>query len=311
MGFSVQVGTLRSVYLMPAFFCVLLKSNVQSEDVMIYAAGFVKTSTVDFPCKLAAVLFLPGCGFRCNYCLNANLSGGDTGQAHDDSVINEFFEYLTVNKKLLDGVVISGGDPLFTEEGAEDGRVTQDVVDLVSQIREVNKDFAIKIDTTGVYEIPDRLLYGESAVNYWAIDYSSYVLGNCYRSFRQDKSAQERDTTLGEEWVDNLILLSKSSCDFEIRTTIHKKFMSEQKLADMAKFITELRDQKLYRSPVWYWQQFVTVESFISFRYDELKQCENYSDDELVSIGNRISKEFNVDIKYRNLLEEREENNER
>ena len=71
--------------------------------------GFEPTSLIDWPGKISAVIFLPGCNFRCHYCYNPEfILNPQTLKDVDDEKI---FSYLETKKKWLDGVVMLGGEP--------------------------------------------------------------------------------------------------------------------------------------------------------------------------------------------------------
>ena len=76
--------------------------------------GGVETfSTVDFPDKIAAVVFMKGCPWRCPFCHNAFLQDAS---AADNFVWEKFVEFLKTRRGILDGVVFSGGEPLMQGE---------------------------------------------------------------------------------------------------------------------------------------------------------------------------------------------------
>ena len=71
--------------------------------------GFQKLTLVDFPGRVAAILFTGACNFRCPFCQNASLVlHPDTEPVIDD---DEIFSYLRKRKGMLDGVVVTGGEP--------------------------------------------------------------------------------------------------------------------------------------------------------------------------------------------------------
>jgi pyruvate formate lyase activating enzyme len=112
-------------------------------------AAFVKTSLVDFPGRVASVLFLPGCDFRCPYCHNAAIVDGAAlaapgGEAPEDlRPIEEFYEHLDRRAAVLSGAVISGGEPLLRA----------DAPSIAAEIR--RRGLAVKLDTNGSF--PDRV----------------------------------------------------------------------------------------------------------------------------------------------------------
>ena len=77
--------------------------------------GIEKSSLVDFPGKVSCVLFLSGCNFDCPYCHNPNLARGcnENPQASEEKGI---YDFLRHRKGLLDGVVISGGEPTLDKD---------------------------------------------------------------------------------------------------------------------------------------------------------------------------------------------------
>lgn len=90
---------------MSASFLESAKLNQNNFEI----AGLVPFSTVDYPGKLAAVLFMQGCRWRCQYCHNKHLWPFSKGSYEETQV----FEFLQARRELLDAVVISGGEPLW------------------------------------------------------------------------------------------------------------------------------------------------------------------------------------------------------
>lgn len=78
--------------------------------------GVERFSLVDFPGKVAAVIFLQGCPWRCPFCYNTHLQNGMAEGAIDSG---EFFKFLERRKSVLDAVVFSGGEPLLQPDLAE------------------------------------------------------------------------------------------------------------------------------------------------------------------------------------------------
>ncbi|MBT3272319.1 MAG: anaerobic ribonucleoside-triphosphate reductase activating protein [Spirochaetales bacterium] len=103
--------------------------------------GLIKTSLIDYPGEVAAVIFTPGCNLRCPFCHNPELVTGET--LEDMLSVDEILSFLERRKTVLGGVCITGGEPLIHE----------DLSELTSEITAL--DLKIKIDTNGTF--PERL----------------------------------------------------------------------------------------------------------------------------------------------------------
>ena len=100
----------------------------------MWIAGWQKLSLVDYPDKVACTLFTGGCNLRCPYCHNSELVAGNFPRVDE----NEITSYLDKRQNILDGVVISGGEPCMQP-------------DLLPFLRELKKrQLLIKLDTNGV-----------------------------------------------------------------------------------------------------------------------------------------------------------------
>jgi pyruvate formate lyase activating enzyme len=106
---------------------------------------------LDYPGKVAAIAFLPGCNFRCRFCHNPEFVLPERIATIQKDFIAEsvFFRFLEKRRGLLDGIVISGGEPT----------IHQDLPDFIRKIRSFG--FLVKLDTNGTH--PDMLafLYNE------------------------------------------------------------------------------------------------------------------------------------------------------
>jgi len=116
--------------------------------------GFQKTSLLDYPDRISAIVWTSGCNFRCPFCYNKNLALG-TAEVFPEEVILSF---LSKRKALLEGVVISGGEPLLHD----------DIIEFVKKIK--NLRLLVKIDTNGAF--PERLneLLDQQLIDYVAMD---------------------------------------------------------------------------------------------------------------------------------------------
>ena len=165
-------------------------------------AGFIKNSLVDYPAHISCVLFLPGCNFNCFYCHNRQLLDGK-----HEIIDNRFvFDLLTKRKGMVDGVVISGGEPTLHK-------------DLPAFIKEIkNIGYKIKLDTNGSSPDAIKLLINENSCDYYAVDYKA----------PQDKYSEICGS---EATADNnlktISILAESGVDFEVRTTVYPQLTKE------------------------------------------------------------------------------------
>ena len=159
-------------------------------------SGLVKSSTVDFPGCLSAVLFAPGCNFDCFYCHNRQLLGQHPPQIEIEDVL----DFLDRRRNLLDGVVFSGGEPTL-QEG---------LVDLIVKIRRMG--YSVKLDTNGTNPGLLGRLIQSSLVDYVAIDLKAPWAK--YPSICRCRAA---DVTFVQQ---SFRLLAASGLDWEARTTV-------------------------------------------------------------------------------------------
>ena len=116
--------------------------------------GLQKVSTIDYPGEICCVIFLWGCNFRCGFCYNSDLV---IRQSEGSFSEEEILSFLDKRVGKLDGVTITGGEPLLSLD-----------FDFVRKIRE--KGFKVKLDTNGSF--PERLqeLVDEGLIDYIAMD---------------------------------------------------------------------------------------------------------------------------------------------
>ncbi len=157
--------------------------------------GINKLTLMDFPNRTACILFVGGCNMRCPYCHNSTIVEG--GQPIDQA---DIADYLTKRSSMLEGVVISGGEPT----------IYPDLPQYISSIRAMGYD--IKLDTNGTN--PDMLshLIDNKLVDYVAMDIKN--------------SLDKYHTTAGLSHIDtnnitrSIQLLMSSNVAHEFRTTV-------------------------------------------------------------------------------------------
>ena len=117
-------------------------------------SGLMKMTLLDFPGQVACTVFLAGCNFRCPFCHNGSLvRGGEVEISRE-----ELLTFLKKRQGVLDGVCITGGEPLMNRE----------VADLAREIKSLG--YLVKLDTNGSY--PERLgeMLSSGLVDYVAMD---------------------------------------------------------------------------------------------------------------------------------------------
>jgi pyruvate formate lyase activating enzyme len=117
--------------------------------------GLQPVTASDFPGRMAAIVFTQGCNFHCPFCHNGSLLPMDA-----DAMIGEdtVFVFLQKRQKLLDGVVISGGEPCLQD----------DLAGFCRQVRDMG--FAVKLDTNGSRPEVIKTLLDENCVDFIAMD---------------------------------------------------------------------------------------------------------------------------------------------
>lgn len=182
-------------------------------------AGLDKTSVVDFPGKIAAVVFTPGCNLDCYYCHNRHLlAPGEQPVNHDPQ---DVLDFLATRVGLLDGVVVSGGEATL-QPGLDD---------FLAAVRGLG--FATKLDTNGTRPWMVRDLIDRDLVDFVAMDIKASFTG--YDEITQT----DVDRSAIEESID---LLMTSGVDYEFRTT----FAPPLTAADIAQIAMRIRGAKQY-----------------------------------------------------------------
>ncbi len=176
--------------------------------------GLQKLTLLDFPGKTACTLFTAGCQLRCPFCHNAALAFGDPGQPLEEE---EILQFLQKRQGLLDGVCITGGEPLLSPE----------LPSFLSRVRDLG--FSIKLDTNGFS--PDRLasLLEQGLVDYVAMDIKSSPQGYA--------KACGLSTVDMQPVKKSIALLLGGGFEYEFRTTVVKGIHSELDIIDAAKLI--------------------------------------------------------------------------
>lgn len=173
--------------------------------------GFQKLTILDYPGKVACIVFTPGCNFRCPFCHNASLVTHIDRETYID--VDEVLTYLKKRQGLLDGVVITGGEPLL-QDGIEE---------FIAEIKSLG--YAVKLDTNGSF--PEKLI---SIVEKGLVDYVAMDIKNSKEKYGMTVGVENFDITPVEKSVD---FLKQGKVDYEFRTTIVKDFHTLDDIQDI------------------------------------------------------------------------------
>lgn len=215
-------------------------------------SGFQKTSLIDYSDKIASVVFTQGCNFSCIYCHNKQLIDC---QKHSEINQDDILNYLEKRKSLIDGVVITGGEPTLQA----------DLILFAKKVKQLG--YKIKLDTNGTN--PEVL---EKLINLKLIDYIAMDIKAPFSKYNEITQVASPIEFIKKSI--NIIINSK--IDYEFRTTLSKNYLKEEDIIEIAKTI---KGANLY-----YLQ-----------KYNDLSSNHNstdldYSLDELISLSASCSK---------------------
>lgn len=176
--------------------------------------GIQKLTLLDYPGKVACTIFTGGCNFRCPFCHNADLV---TGKPEVTVTGEEIFRFLRKRQRLLDGVCISGGEPLLQP----------DLEDFIRGVRSLG--YSVKLDTNG--SMPDKL---ESLAEKGLLDYVAMDLKNAPEHYGRTIGAETYD--VGN--IDRSIrFLMGGEIPYEFRTTVVREFHQKADFEEMGRWI--------------------------------------------------------------------------
>ena len=183
--------------------------------------GLQKLSLLDFPGKVAATVFTGGCDLRCPFCHNAPLVLPGRGTSALDA--GAVLDFLASRRGLLDGVVLSGGEPLLQPDAA----------DFLAEVKAMG--FAVKLDTNGCH--PDALA---DILDRRLADYVAMDIKNSLEKYPWTVGVPGFDTAPVER---SARLLMEGPADYEFRTTLVRPF---HEVGDMETIGRWLRGARRY-----------------------------------------------------------------
>lgn len=204
-------------------------------------AGLQKLTLLDFPGKTAATVFTPGCNLRCPFCHNADLvqltnaSASATAERPPEITLDEFFTFLDKRHGLLDGVCITGGEPLLQP----------DIEAFCARVRELG--FAVKLDSNGSF--PERL---RALLKAGLVDYVAMDVKNAPARYAETIGVPAFDLAPIRESIE---FLRESAVAYEFRTTVVRELHAADDLLAVAAW--------LEGAAAWFLQSFIDADSVL------------------------------------------------
>lgn len=231
---------------------------IQGGKSVMKIGGLNKLTTQDFPEHLACIIFTKGCNFNCSYCYNRDLVDNKPETIDEDYVM----AYLYKRRKILDGVVISGGEPTIWD----------DLIPFIKKVKEFKLD--IKLDTNGYNPTMLKKILDNNLVDYIAMDIKAIP----------DKYMKVINKKIDfNKILESIDLIKKSNIKYEFRTTIMKGVHDKK---DIIKILKLIGDSKLYLQ---------------NFQYTDVvkdKNIKSFSRDELLKLKEELKEYPNVIVRY-------------
>ena len=215
-------------------------------------SGMQKLTLLDYPSKTACLLFTQGCNFRCPFCHNSGLLENEnpTELITEDEV----FKYLKKRQGILDGVCISGGEPLLQ----------QDIEEFIIKIKDLG--FSIKLDTNGSCPGVLKKLIDNKLVDYVAMD------------IKDDFISYEKAAGIQKINIDNIKksieIVENSNIEYEFRTTVVKEIHDYNHLERICEYISP--------NAKYYIQNYQECDSVLS------KGLSSFGEDEIKNIVEKL-----------------------
>ena len=186
--------------------------------------NLVKISFVDWENNITSVIFIKGCNLRCEFCHNHEILCDDNVSTPS---IQEVKSFLETRNHDIEGIVISGGEPLMNAS----------IIPFITEIKNLT-NLPIKIDTNGCYPETLNELINDKLIDYIAMDIKAplkHYKKVCGVSVDTEKISK------------SIKLIMNCGIDYEFRTTLTPVFHDEKSIIAMAKLIAGAK--------VWYFQR--------------------------------------------------------
>ena len=177
--------------------------------------GLQKLTLLDYPEHTACTVFTAGCNFRCLFCHNASLVVNIPKEAEISE--EDFFAFLQKRIGILDGVCVSGGEPLLQP----------DIEQFIRKIKDMG--FAVKLDTNGSF--PDKLIH---LVENGLVDYVAMDIKNSPETYAFTAGTETLDIVSVKRSVS---YLKEGHVPYEFRTTVVKHYHSKESFEEIGRWL--------------------------------------------------------------------------
>ena len=230
--------------------------------------GLEKITLLDFPDKVAAIVFTQGCNFRCHFCYNPLLvwPESEASQKKYEKTYariseDEFFLFLESRRGKLDGVVISGGEPTLHN----------DLPSFISKIKNLN--FAVKLDTNGTNPEMLASLLASNSLDYLAMDLKAPL----------EKYSSVVGTSIDyKKLLKSVKIILNSGLPHEFRTTLVPGLIELADISEMGALISG--------ADAWYLQKFKSDTPLVGRNLEDTPPFSDLEMAEMLAVAKKYVK---------------------
>lgn len=225
-------------------------------------SGLEKLSVTDYPGYVSCIVFTQGCNFNCLFCHNSSLIPFKKGSITEEEVL----AYIEKRKNILDGVVITGGEPLLQSN----------IKEFIKKIKKIG--LKVKLDTNGSNYTLLKELIDNDLIDYIAMDIKSDMTNyEQLTGFKKNNFDSIKDT---------IKLIENSNIDYEFRTTIIKEYHNLDNIINICMLINP--------KSKYYLQNYIDSENVLT------KGLSGFTKEELQNMENKLREKYS-NVKVRGL----------
>ena len=208
--------------------------------------GFQKTTLLDYPEQISSIIWTVGCNFNCPFCYNVDVVNKTAKTISEEEV----FSYLQKRKNVIDGLVISGGEPFLQK----------DIISFCEKVKKMG--YLVKIDTNGTFPEKLKQILDKKLVDYIAMDVKAP------KKKYSDLAGKKVDIKKIQKSID---IIRESGVDYEFKTTFVPGLLTKNDIKEIGKWLDG--------SEKYFIQQFKNNIPTLS---SNLQTTKSYSEEELL-----------------------------